>query len=785
MKHIPKDFDDEKYYKLNPDVKISGFDAKQHFLEFGINESRRWFDFPESNEAFLINSGYILNDEFEIWSRPDFESIHYSDGDEVENRIAKVIEESDDISVLSNELKQYMIDWPSTYHLSSKRANLMRPLKSCLIKSHDVLEIGSGCGAITRYIGELGVNLLALEGSNRRAAITRSRTRDLENVTVLSESFDQFNTTQLFDVITLIGVLEYANLFIKSKNPHLDMLQRVRKMLKPGGKLIIAIENQFGLKYFAGFPEDHIGIPMIGIEGGYNRNQAMTFGREQLQKLIEASDFPKTEFLAPYPDYKLPVSILTSKGLLNSEFDAAALASQSVRHDQQVPLITNFSMELAYPDLISNKFGLDMANSFLVIAQTDDLETVDPQILGYHYSTDRLPEFCKETLFVEKNSNDIGIFYCSLNDRSSLSKSELLKFSVPESATYCNGDLLSNFYIEIIKKDGWTYKQLSEFIDLYLEALISMGAIGEIPKKNLNLSLKIPGKYFDVIPQNLVINNEGNYEAIDMEWEYQTDVELGYLLFRALFNTMSIFKRIGFPEKKTYETYINYTDFLKNTFQEYGFNLSYQELKHYSDLESNVQEFVSGSKVDLYDHLQNSKLFFNTSAFYNNKKEEINFLKKDILSQEKEIVILKNNNITQIKEIQVLKKEKKSREEEAEYLKNDNNNQIKEIGFLKDSLNTQKEEIEFLDNDNKRHKEEIHNLKNDKNSQKKEIGSLKDSLNTQKEETRFLTEQIKVLIEDIQVLVNEKQSLENSIKKIFSSISWKITKPIRFLKKNK
>ena len=132
MKHIPKDFDEDNYYKLNPDVKISGLDAKQHFLKFGIYEGRRWFNTPKSNEAFLINSGYVYNDEFAIWNKPNFQGINYSDGDEVENRIAKVIEESEDISVLSNELKQHMIDWPSTYHLSSKRANLMRPLKASL-----------------------------------------------------------------------------------------------------------------------------------------------------------------------------------------------------------------------------------------------------------------------------------------------------------------------------------------------------------------------------------------------------------------------------------------------------------------------------------------------------------------------------------------------------------------------------------------------------------------------------------------------------------------------------
>ena len=184
-----------------------------------------------------------------------------------------------------------------------------------------------------------------------------------------------------------------------------------------------------------------------------------------------------------------------------------------------------------------------------------------------------------------------------------------------------------------------------------------------------------------------------------MEWEYQSEIELGYLIFRALINTMSMLKRIGFPAMKTYEKNINYTDFIKNIFKEYGFNLSFQELKRYSDLESQVQEFVSGSEVNLFDHLQNSKLFFNTSALFNNKDEEINFLKNDLLFQEKEI--------------QLLTQEKISLKEVTEHLKNDNNDQL----------------------------------------------------------------------EEIQLLIKEKISLENSIQKIFSSTSWKITKPIRFLKK--
>ena len=237
----------------------------------------------------ILTSVYIADAKRGIWSRPGYMGIAYSDGDEVEDRIAEIINQATDITVLSAELRQHCIDWPSLYHLSGTRANILRPFDASL--SGDILEIGSGCGAITRYLGESGANVLALEGSSRRAAITRSRTRDLENVTVLAEKLDQFQSDCRFDVITLIGVLEYANLFTTSENAALAMLQHVRSLLKPEGTLIIAIENQLGLKYFAGAPEDHLGQPMYGIEGRYAANQPQTFGRAVLAGLLEKAGF--------------------------------------------------------------------------------------------------------------------------------------------------------------------------------------------------------------------------------------------------------------------------------------------------------------------------------------------------------------------------------------------------------------------------------------------------------------------------------------------------------------
>ena len=210
----------------------------------------------------LLTAGYQLDASFNVWSRPDFSGISYSDGDAIERRIESIIDSASDLSVFSDELGLYCTDWASTYHLSSTRANLLRPFE--LTRAQDVLEIGSGCGVLTRHMGECGANVLALEGSLRRSRIARARTRDLTNVTVLAETFSNFRINHKFDVITLVGVMEYANLFIGGESPEAAMLSRVVSMLKPRGIVIIAIENQLGLKYFAGAPEDHVGVPMYG-----------------------------------------------------------------------------------------------------------------------------------------------------------------------------------------------------------------------------------------------------------------------------------------------------------------------------------------------------------------------------------------------------------------------------------------------------------------------------------------------------------------------------------------
>lgn len=537
-------------------------------------------------------SGYVHDIVNDIWIRPTFKGISYSDGDEVEMRIASVIKQALDISVFSPELRQHCIDWPSLYHLSPTRSNIMRPFKKYL--KGNALEIGAGCGAITRYLGESGVNVLALEGSPRRASIARSRTRDLENVSVLSEKFDQFQCDYQFDVITMIGVLEYANLFTSEKNPPIAMLERVYSLLKHDGILIIAIENQLGLKYFAGASEDHLGQPMVGIEGRYSENQPQTFGRKVLEGMLDQTSFASIKFFAPFPDYKLPVSIITEEGFTNKSFDVAAFAWQSVRRDPQLPEYCNFSLELAWPEVFKNELGMDVSNSFLVIASPNANQLINKGVLAYHYSVDRIPAYCKEAMFICGDGSDVRLEYRSLglpNRATEKTNNHLIKFILPNSDEYVFGRSLSFDFIRIVTKDGWSFDQIARFIWSYLSIVEAFAK-----SENINVNIaspyaELPGEFFDIVPQNIIIREDGKPFCIDKEWQLTFPIEVAYLLFRSLILLINSITRFGKPVSQANMTRYQ---FIVEVLSAAGLRLQEEDFTRYIILEANIQQSVTG-----------------------------------------------------------------------------------------------------------------------------------------------------------------------------------------------
>lgn len=121
--------------------------------------------------------------------------------------------------------------------------------------------------------------------------------------------------TEKYDYITLIGVFEYGENYIQSDTPYVDFLKTIARHLKPDGQIVLAIENRFGLKYWAGCTEDHFGTLFEGLEGYPTTKGVKTFTKKELTEILEKAGNLKAQWYYPFPDYKLPMTIYSDRRL--------------------------------------------------------------------------------------------------------------------------------------------------------------------------------------------------------------------------------------------------------------------------------------------------------------------------------------------------------------------------------------------------------------------------------------------------------------------------------------
>ena len=540
-------------------------------------------------KTYFKSTGYIFNKDEGVWHRPAYEGINYSDGDQIENRLKTIVSAASDVSVMSVELAKSCTDWHSLYHLSRKRVNLLRPFEDRL-QGKGVLEIGAGCGALTRYLGELGAEVVALEGSLRRASIVASRCRGLSNVTVVGEVVHHFDPGPQFDVVTVIGVLEYARKFFPGDgaDPVDAMLGYIKGLLKPGGTLIIAIENQLGLKYFAGFPEDHMGKPMFGIEEHYSKGDVVTFGRRELGRRVSQAGLTEQEWWYPFPDYKLPSLMVSEGGALPPDgIDLTPVLRSACIDDPQCPPRIHFNQERALRPIVRNGLLADVANSFVLLA-TDLAYREKPTVpLAVHYATERRPEFAKKVVFTHVNHRAGNTSQVALYPTAKPNKNPLVIQRLVDQ-TFVKGELWQDRLIQIMTSPGWTVTQIEEWFKVWLEAFFDVVGI----HRSCDMTKKISGQYLDLIPRNMIMDENGVAIFFDQEWVLGEDLEVGYVVFRALFSS---FYALGVTAPTGEKTLPSILCLIREIGQGAGFSFADHEIKHYHDLECDFQRFVVGN----------------------------------------------------------------------------------------------------------------------------------------------------------------------------------------------
>jgi len=525
---------------------------------------------------------YQLNDG--IWFPQNGDAnFSYSDGDDAENYLLEVVRQASDRSSLSSELASAIRDWGSAYHLSPNRANLLRPF-SDFLKGKRVLELGAGCGALTRYLGELGCKVVAVEGSQRRAEIARARTEDLTNVSVICDRIERFVSADQYDVVLVVGVLEYSRIFIDHECPEQWLLQQIVRMLDRSGTLFLAIENQLGLKYLAGAREDHLGVPFAGLNAQYSSKSAVTFGLKELQDLLLSVGLRRQSVFFPLPDYKLPTTILSSVAFSNKSFDVTALLQQSVSADLQLIDPTTFSLETAWGLAVRNDLAVPLANSFLIAASLNTLD-IGQKELAWHYSVSRDPAFGK------------GATFRADGEKISVSRYRLRKAPAPDlpvvnalpEEPYIVGSNYWSELVRVLNKAGWSISDVADWMSPWTASLLKLVGLEKLD--GASYRQLISGRFFDAAPFNFSVSENGELELFDTEWEVKPDIDLGLVLHRGFMHALVKISSVARPADGV-PTIIN--RLYMAVMAHLGVMLSAEDISRHLSTELRIQRWVQG-----------------------------------------------------------------------------------------------------------------------------------------------------------------------------------------------
>lgn len=424
-----------------------------------------------------------------------------------------------------------------TFYITSPiRENIINwyPFK----KDSVALEIGGGMGPITGAICDKCKKVVSVENSKKRATILYERHKMRDNLEVYAANIKDLSLKKQFDYVILIGVFEYSKIFFDTENPFEDFLNYLKELIKPDGKILIAIENRYGIKYFAGVTEDHYSKPFLGLKG-YENLKIQTLGMGEWKELLKKCSLSNYKFYYPYPDYKMPSAIFSEnylpKHTETSKLQVFNYAPENYLYDYRSVL--NGIIDNKMFDFFSNSYFIEIANDNIKLSdisfsriqnmRNDNYKTLtimhdNKKIYKYPLSNKNIE--LKQLKITHEKLDSLKIDNCKLK----LSEDKL-------EVQYIEGPLLGEYiytlYLERKKND------VLEIIDKYYKFLedISIDKKIENPiSKNINkiyknckvLKIGLP----DLNMSNIIINN-GKFTLIDQEFGSDKEIPLDYTMY--------------------------------------------------------------------------------------------------------------------------------------------------------------------------------------------------------------------------------------------------------------
>lgn len=470
--------------------------------------------------------------------------------------------------------------WPVLYHLSPLRENIVEWIP--MEPGAKVLEVGSGCGAITGVLSRKAGSVTCVELSEKRSLINAYRHSECENVRIHVGNFQDIEPDLPgdYDFIFLIGVFEYGESYIGGKTPYSEFLRILLPHLKKDGRIVIAIENKYGMKYFAGCKEDHLGTYFSGIENYEDGGGVRTFSRRGLERIFRRCGVEKYHFYYPYPDYKFMTALYSDR----YQPGKGELTNNLRNFDRDRMLL--FSERAAFNGVVEDELFPVFANSYVAVIGGGF------PVKYTKYSNDRAAEYAIRTeigddregrTYVRKypmteaareHVRGMGLAYENL-----LKKYEGGKLEINECRIVEQGDML---YAEFAFVDGVT---LSQYMDQCLENDDQEGFHRYfkeyVERIGYNSSFAVAD--FDLIFSNILVHGD-TWTLIDYEWTFGKPISVKELAFRAIYCYL-------LEDEKRNKLNL---DLVLNELE-----ITEEDAEGFREQEMNFQKFVTGNRLSM------------------------------------------------------------------------------------------------------------------------------------------------------------------------------------------
>ena len=252
--------------------------------------------------------------------------------------------------------------WPVLYHFSNMRKSILEWFD--FSSEATLLEVGADCGALTELYCQKVKKVVGIDTSYKRLKVNAIRNSQYDNLELVACDIQNYDSDEKFDYITLIGVLEYADYLFDCDGADSKFISKLKELLKPGGKIIIAVRNKYGLKYWAGAVDEYSGEMFDTIKG--ENALAKAYSLNNIKSVLENEGLNKLTFYYPLPDYIIPTEIF-SDDFLPKSGDMHDIHN-SFKHERY----NLFSEAKAYESICKDGLFPQFANSYLIISEMEN-----------------------------------------------------------------------------------------------------------------------------------------------------------------------------------------------------------------------------------------------------------------------------------------------------------------------------------------------------------------------------------------------------------------------------